>query len=370
MSLTPTKTKRDPALFGVGFAAFLLLGLIQAAYGPAFSDFEQRFGVTTAAVAGVSSAHFLGSALGPLLLGALLTRLPLRAAVMIGSAVFALGLLGLSLAPIWPLMLLAALLTGLGFGFLSGGFNSAFATLGAGPASLINAMFGIGSVAAPLLALGFGAYPGPFMLLALLALGLTFALRSVRSWPAQPAELALSKVSPRRVGLFGLLFFSYVGIEAGLGSWATTHLAAIGNPHPEAVTSLFWLALTAGRLGFAAFAARLPFFRVVLVCAALALLGSLLITVPALAVAGYLVVGLGISPIFSTLLTWFTSLNPVRAAPLMLTAGSLGGAVFSALIGVLVARFGVQAVPLTVVADALLLGALVLWVRREVGSNH
>ncbi|GAA4019717.1 MFS transporter [Deinococcus rubellus] len=366
----PTARPSSPhaALFVVGFAAFLLLGLIQAGYGPAFPRFEARFGVSTATVAGISSAHFFGSAMGPLLLAALLTRFALRTSVMIGSAAFALGVLGLvglgfTAAPSWTFMLAAALLTGLGFGALSGGFNAAFATLGAGPSSLVNAMFGIGSVAAPLLALGLGAYPGPFVLVALLAVALTVSLRSVRVWPAQPADLAQGRVPLGQVGVFGLLFFSYVGIEAGLGSWATTHLSRIGNPHPEAITSLYWLALTAGRLGFAAIAVRFQPLRVVLTCAALALIGSLLIAVPALAALGYVVVGLGIAPIFSTLLAWFTARFPVRAAPLMLTAGSLGGAVMPALIGVLVARFGVQAVPLTVAADAVLLGLLLVLVR-------
>ena len=98
----------------------------------------------------------------------------------------------------------------------------------------------------------------------------------------------------------------------------------------------------------------------VLICAALALIGSLLIAVPVLAALGYVVVGLGVAPVFSTLLAWFTARFPVRAAPLMLTAGSLGGAVMPAVIGVLVARFGVQAVALTVAADAVLLGLLVV----------
>ncbi|AWN22956.1 MFS transporter [Deinococcus irradiatisoli] len=372
MSLLP-QSRRLPAnaaaLFTVGFLAFLLLGLAQAGYGPAFVRFEQQFKVSTAAVAGISSAHFFGSALGPVVLGALLLRWPLRASVMAGSAVFALGLLGLVFAPIWPLALAAAFFVGLGFGALSGGFNAAFATLGAGPSSLINAMFGIGAVAAPLLALGLGAYPGPFVLTAVLALGLTVSLRSVRVWPAQRAELAASPVAWRRVGLFALLFFTYVGIEAGLGSWAPTHLKQIGNAHPEVVTSAYWLALTAGRLGFAAFGSRLTPHRVVLSCVGLALLGLALLAVPALVVAGYLMVGVAAAPVFPTLLAWFAARFPARVSPLMLTAGSLGGAVIPALIGVLVARFGVQAIPLAVAIDAAALGALALVARRKLGGR-
>jgi MFS transporter, FHS family, glucose/mannose:H+ symporter len=363
------------ALYLVGFGAFLLLGLVQAGYGPAYLRLETRFGLDIATVAGISSAHFAGSALGPVVLGALLSRLPLRVAVMFASAAFGLGLLGLALAPSWPLALAGAALAGLGFGAISGGFNSAFAMLGAGPSSLVNALFGIGSVAAPLIALGLGSFPGPFFLAAALAAVLVVSLRSVRIWPAQPAALAQSAVDRGQMALFALLFFSYVGIEAGLGNWATTHLRAVGSGNPEVVTSLYWLALTAGRLAFAPIGSRLPGWGVspaliVLVCAAVALLGSLIIALPALAPAGYLLAGLGIAPIFSVLLAWFTSRFPARVAPLMLTAGSLGGAALPALIGVLVARYGAQAVPYSVAADAALLGVLVVWVQRVVGRSE
>ncbi|WP_293912384.1 MFS transporter [Deinococcus sp.] len=355
------------ALYTVGFGVFVLLGLLQAAYGPAYPLLETRFAQSVSSVAGISSAHFGGSALGPVILGALLTRVPLRAAMMLASAALALGLLVLALAPTWPVALAGAALAGLGFGAISGGLNSAFALLGAGPSSLVNALFGIGSVAAPLLALGLGAFPLPFFVTAALATLLALSLRSVRQWPSQPAVLAQRVVNRPQVALFGLLFFSYVGIEAGLGNWATTHLRATGNP--EVVTSLYWLALTLGRLGFAPFGTRLVDSRfgpapVVLACAAVALLGSLIVAVPALAPAGYLIAGLGIAPIFSVLLAWFTSRFPARVAPLMLSAGSLGGAAIPAVIGLLVARFGVQAVPYSVAADALLLGGSVLWVRE------
>ena len=103
-------------------------------------------------------------------------------------------------------------------------------------------------------------------------------------------------------------------------------------------------------------------------CAAAALGGSSLISLPTTAPLGYLVVGLGAAPIFPTLLAWFASRLPVRASPLMLTAGSLGGALIPALIGVLVAQVGPLAVPLTVAADALLLGALALLFRRTLNA--
>ncbi len=172
-----------------------------------------------------------------------------------------------------------------------------------------------------------------------------------------------------KVALFSLLFFTYVGIEAGLGSWAPTHLKQIGNPNPEVATSGYWLAITVGRLGFAAFGSRLNAPRVALTCVGLSLLGLAMMAVPALVVAGYVVVGLGAAPIFSTLLAWFASRFPARVSPLMLTAGSLGGAVLPALIGLLVARWGVQAIPWAVGADAAVLGLLVLLVRRNLGGS-
>ena len=351
-------------LYLAGFAAFLLLGLAQASYGPAYARFETQFGVKTAAVAFISSAHYGGSALGPVLLAALLTRFSLRTAVMVGSGVFTLGLLGLALAPSWPLALASALTIGLGYGSIAGGFNAAFATLGAGPANLINAMFGIGSVAAPLIGLGLGTYPLPFFLFSALALALTFSLRGARVWPVQAPELAQGRIDAGKIVFFGVLFFFYVGIEAGLGNWATVQLSQLGNPNPQVITSLYWLALSAGRLIFAGIGSRLNIQKSVQVAVLAAIPGSLLIAVPALAPLGYLAVGLSIAPIFPSLLAWFASRFPVRISPLMLTAGSLGGAALPALIGLMVARYGVQAVPVVVAADAAVLAGLVFWARR------
>ena len=364
-SLLGRSDKNSVVLYAACFAAFLLLGLSQASYGPAYERFAAQFGVSTALVASISSAHFGGSALGPVLLAALLTRFSLRTAVMVGSAVFTLGLLGLALAPSWTLALGGALLIGLGFGSISSGFNAAFATLGAGPSNLVNAVFGIGSVAAPLIGLGLGSYPLPFFLFSALALILTLSLRGVRVWPAQAPELAQNRIEKSKVAYFALLFFFYVGIESGLGNWATVQLGRIGNPNPQVITSLYWLALTAGRLIFAVIGSRLSIRTVVQCSAVAALLGCGLIAVPLTAPLGYLAVGLSIAPMFSSLLAWFASRFPVRASPLMLTAGSLGGAALPAFIGLMVAHFGIQAVPAVIAADAAALCVLVWWARRR-----
>ena len=68
-------------LLAPGAVAFLMLGVLQAMYGAAFPLFQARYGVGPAAVGWVASAHFLGSATAPPLVGLLLSRVSLRAVV-------------------------------------------------------------------------------------------------------------------------------------------------------------------------------------------------------------------------------------------------------------------------------------------------
>ncbi|MCD0170887.1 MFS transporter, partial [Deinococcus sp. 23YEL01] len=96
------------SLLATGTAAFFTLGLIQAMYGPSFPLFQARYGVSTAGVGVIASAHFLGSAIAPPLVGLLLRRLSVRAGMSFSLLVLAAGMLGVVFAPTWALAVAAA----------------------------------------------------------------------------------------------------------------------------------------------------------------------------------------------------------------------------------------------------------------------
>ncbi|ULH16761.1 MFS transporter [Deinococcus sp. KNUC1210] len=354
--------------FALGFLAFLLMGIIQAGYGPTYSNLAREYHQSISAVGIISSLHFLGGAAGTLLLGVLLLRLSLRSALALAAGALLLGVLGVAFAPLWGLVLASALVGGLGFGMLSAGFNTAFAQMGAGPSSLVNGLFGVGSVISPLLValLATHSHRPPFVLMSVLAALLALGVRMW--WPrneptdttpthkteASAARTPVPAVSWPIFLLFAAAFFVYVGMEASIGNWATVHLTRLHHPDPAFMTSLYWAALTAGRFGFAIIGSRVGAYPVLAVGAGGALLAGLLLT-GSLAPAALIVAGLCFAPMFPTLLAWFTSVLPPRQAPYVLTVGMLGGSLLPALIGWMLPRLGTLTLPLGVLLFAGLL---------------
>lgn len=359
-------------MLAAGLASFLTLGVIQAMYGPAFPLFQERFGVDTAGVGVIASAHFLGSASAPPLVGVLLAWVSLRRIVVAGLVLLALGVTGVALAPSWPLAVACALLGGFGLGNVSAGLNSAYGSLGTRHANLVNACFGLGSMLAPLMVAGLGrtaALPVaalPFLAVAVLGAA---ALVVIRVWNV-PAIQARPEVEAQRpsVGLFALfaaLLFMYVFLEVGYGAWAARYLEALGVGGAALIVSGYWLAMTAGRLLAGVVGGRWQPGTLVLGSAGLALGFTALLFVKPMAALACLGAGLALAPVFGTTLAWMTASLPVRWVPPLLVAGSVGGAAAPWVVGQLVARFGAGAVPVAFLGGAAALLALALLTRAR-----
>jgi MFS transporter, FHS family, glucose/mannose:H+ symporter len=234
-SMSLRRSLQDPAtrrLLLAGFSTFMLLGALQAMYGPAFPALRARFGLTPEQVALLVSLHFLGSFVTISLSGVLLAAVGYRRLLLGAVAGFAAGALTLALSPLWAMTLAAALLVGLGYGALVLGVNLLFARTfearSAPALNLLNAMFGVGAMVGPLL-VG-AALPNvglPFLLVGGASLLLALSFRRV----ADPPPLGSSTDAPRRplpyahVAGFVVVFFLYGALEVGTASWETTHLA-------------------------------------------------------------------------------------------------------------------------------------------------
>ncbi|MBZ9712545.1 MFS transporter [Deinococcus multiflagellatus] len=353
-------------LLATGAAAFFTLGVIQAMYGPAFGLFEARYGVSTATVGLIASAHFLGSACAPLPVGLLLRRLSARAGTSWSLLVLALGMVGVVLAPTWPLAVAAAAVGGLGLGGVSACMNAAYASVGARAVNLVNAVFGVGSLMSPLLVAGLGAgLAAPFLTVAALCAA-TFVVGRV--WGVPEIVTRRPETAPARpgvqAGLLAALLVAYVGMEAGYGAWIVRYLTGHGVGGAALILSLFWGALTVGRVLTGVFGGRVAPHRLLLACAAALITLAALALVPAWAPVAFLGAGLALAPVFGTTLAWASQTLSARLVPLLLVAGSVGGVLAPAALGALLARFGLAAVPLGLGTLALLMGAFTLLARR------
>ncbi|SOE61399.1 Fucose permease [Streptomyces sp. OV198] len=353
---------------------FVLIGMLQALYGPAVPGLRTQYGLSPSAAGLGLSLHFTGGVAGVLAFNAIHSRISNRALLAASYALMATGGTGFALAANWPLALAAAFLGGLGFGGIDYGLNQLFA-VGFGDRStamlnVLNAHFGIGAVLGPALVawLGPDDYPYAFGACAVLAGALILCTGGVRSQapPVSPAErpAASGGLLSRVLVGFLLLYILNVGVEAGVGGWEPTHLETVGYSATVAAsaTSVYWLMMTAGRFLVVPVTLRYAPERILAVCAAGMTACLLLALIPGAAPVAYAGVGLFIAPVFPTGLPWLNRALPQakRAGAWVIAASMIGGVAAPALLGVGIEASGIHAVPwlLTALSAASLVATL------------
>ena len=373
-------------------AGFVLIGALQALYGPAIPAFRETFGLSPSAAGLGLSAHFVGGVAGVLLFDRLYGRIGNRRILGTSYLLMALGAAGFALAPNWPAGLAAALLAGLGFGGIDYGLNQLFA-VGFGHRStamlnILNAHFGVGAILGPALIATVGAehYPAVFLAFAAANLPLLLCLRGVRDRAPQPTGTedaqgaegaegvagtggsALGRSLASVLAVFVALYVLHVGIEAGVGGWEPTHLETVGYGAGAAATatSVYWLMMTVGRFLVAPIALRHSPQTIIAVSCAGMTVCLLLASVPWLAPYAYAGVGLFIAPIFPTGLPWLNKAAPRarRAGALVIAASMVGGVVAGPALGKAIEWSGVRAVPLLLCVVSALCLAATLWLVR------
>ncbi|MDC0765412.1 MFS transporter [Streptomyces sp. HD] len=381
----------SPAAVVASCVGFVLMGALQALYGPAIPAFREEFGLSPSAAGLGLSAHFVGGLAGVLLFDRLYGRIGNRQVLGASYLLMAVGAAGFALAPDWPTALAMALLAGLGFGGIDYGLNQLFA-VGFGHRStamlnILNAHFGIGAILGPALigAIGSAHYPAVFLGFALANLPLLLCLRGVRDRAPQPSGTpggsdegegggqSSGPVLARSLGsvlaVFVALYVLHVGIEAGVGGWEPTHLATVGYGAGFAATatSVYWLMMTVGRFLVAPIALRYSAQTIITVSCAGMTVCLLLAAVPVPAPYAYAGVGLFIAPIFPTGLPWLHRAAPRarRAGALVIAASMAGGVVAGPALGKAIEWSGVRTVPLLLGAVSALCLAAALWLIRS-----
>jgi fucose permease len=377
---TPVFTRAAVVASCVGF---VLIGALQALYGPAIPALREEFGLSPSAAGLALSAHFVGGVAGVLLFDRLYGRTGNRRILGASYLLMASGAAGFALAPNWPTALTAALLAGLGFGGIDYGLNQLFATgfghRSAALLNILNAHFGIGAILGPALigAAGADRYPAVFLAFALANLPLLLCLKGVRDRTPQPRESGtgeagtgpLARSLASVLAVFVALYVLHVGIEAGVGGWEPTHLESVGYGAGLAATatSVYWLMMTVGRFLVAPLALRFSAPAIITVSCAGMTVCLLLAAVPSLAPYAYAGVGLFIAPIFPTGLPWLHRAAPraLRAGAVVIAASMVGGVVAGPALGKVIEWSGIRAVPLLLSAVSAVCLAATLWLTRK-----
>jgi len=275
-------------LFWSGALTFVVMGVVGALYGPALPALARGGGVALSEAGIIVSLHALGGLLA-LLAGAAFGGVTGRLSIL--AAVAGAGMIAAS-GP-WVLTLAGALVLGAGYGLTATVYNRRFLLqMGdRGPAmvGLLNAIFGIGSIAGPLLfvsaggsvAVVYGALALALVALLPIADAGASAVRAPDPAPTGPAVPAEDPAVGRalRRPLVLVLGALGVGVEAASVGLGPTALIARGLTEREAAltASVFFVFFLLGRIALVWIAPRVPGLRllglaltVAAVCLALA----------------------------------------------------------------------------------------------------
>ncbi len=355
-----TRAGRSPRTIVAALCCVVLFlyAVYLGALGVLLPAIGASFGLGPAAEGRLFPANFLGFIAGVLLCGWLSDRSGRKAVLLGGVAAYALGLALFSRAGTFPLALLATALVGAG----SGAMETVASALAADlfpqrRAFMINALqvaFGVGAGLGPALAhslLTAGAdWRALYLVLAAVdvLLFLTLALQPLADVRHGSEALDWSALrSILRQPVFLALCLSqalYVGAEVGFTSWMPTYFGRRlpgGAAWAGAVVSVFWIAMTLGRLATGWLVTRRPLLRLTLFLAAGGTGGAALAlawTAPGVTLAWVGVTGLCFSGIFGLLLAEAGERYPRFSGTTfgaVVAAGGIGGAAVPWAVGAL-----------------------------------
>ncbi len=267
--------RRAWLLLGLSYVGFLSLGLPDGLFGVAWPSIRGRFGLELDALGPLLVATTAGYVFASFSSGRLLAHRNLGAVLAASRFAAAGSLLGYALAPAWSVLVGFGLFAGVGAGLLDAALNTYVATHhSARTLNWVHACYGVGAAGGPALmtAVLLAGHPwqrGYWMVaIGQLVLALSFvATRSL--WPriASRASTPDAKPASGRATLalpaawLGMAaFFLAVGIEQSAGTWAYSFLTearGVGVAAAGTWSTLFWVALTAGRVVFGLVANRI-----------------------------------------------------------------------------------------------------------------
>lgn len=361
------------------YAAFVMLGLTTASFGPALPYIAEQTHTQLAQVSSLLALRSFGYLLGSFRGGRLYDQRSGHPIVVIVLLILA-G--ALALVPAITLLVPLAFIlfiVGLAEGTLDVGGNTLIMwTHGPRVGPYMNGLhffFGVGAFLAPLLVaqaiIMTGAYGAAYWAISVLMLPVAFVFRRISSpTRTNTSTTAEGKTySHKLVFLLAIFFFLYVGAEASFGSWAFTYairLNLAGETTAAVITSAFWGAFTIGRLLGVPITAKISSKTVVWID----LFGCLISLAAIVALPesihifwiGTILLGLSMASIFPTVLSLAEKRLQIsgRITGWFFVGASLGGMVIAWVIGQLFESVG-PPVAMWIILGDILVSMIVFW---------
>lgn len=374
-------------LVALAYLSFVSLGLPDGLNGVAWPSIQDYFHLPIDALGWLLLMFTAGYLVSSFSSGRLLALMSIGTLLALSCLATAGSLIGYGLAPAWPVMVALGSLAGFGAGAIDAGLNTFAATqFSARMVSWLHACYGIGAATgtAIMTSVLAGHHPwqrgylivGGWQLLLALCFALTrkqWATSRASSALKGPSSAAVARASNLRtlklpvVRLSIAVFFVYTGIEAAAGYWVYTLFTKSRAVSPVTAgmwVSIYWGALTVGRLVSGLVVSHISIHRLLRVCLVGIALGAMLIWLGGasfLSVAGLSLMGLASAPVFPSMI----SATPLglgeehiaNGVGFQIAAAVLGQSMLPTMVGVLAHRFGLEVIgPTLLVAACLLLG--------------
>lgn len=365
------------------YAAFIAMGISMASLGPTLPGLAANTRASISAISVLFTARALGSLVGSVWGGRIYDRVK-------GNGVMALMIVGIAiLTALTPFVPVLWLLTGVLFftgavqGILNIGGNALLVWLhGQNVGPFMNGLhfcFGVGTFITPVIIAQFVARQGGLVWIYLLLAVIILPTVVVGLLPSPTSPMAVSKqagekTDPLLIILIAMVFGCYSGASLAYGGWIYTYaikmnLASATNA--AYLTSIFWGALTLGRLAAIPLALRYKpqvLLRMDFLGALVSLL-ALAIWPGSLAAVIFTSAGLGFSlaSIYPTTMSLSGQLMTVtgKVTGLFSIGNSVGSMLVPWLIGQYFDQAGPQTMAWILLADMILsLGVLVALSRR------
>ncbi len=365
------------------FYAYLTLGAVISSLGPTLHYLSGNTHVGFDLIGLTFSARSFGYLIGSFVLGRLYDRIPGHKILLGLFAVSVLIIITIPLVPSISILLMMMFFIGTAMGGVDVGSNTLVVWVhGHRSSPFLTAMFffaGIGSILAPLIVSFFDQTPnGNLYAYLLLGAMLVPGLIAASKIPSPPIKVRSENktAAPLPVfpfTVFAMLFMFYVGAEVSFGGWIHTFVtnSHLGNAHTASlVNSVFWIAITLGRLLMVPIAAKVSPKKLIIGClsSAVVSMGIILAFPNSLTAIWVMTLGVGfsIASIFPITFSITEQMIPLTGARngILWAAGSAGGIIFPWLIGKEIQQAGSTAFPRILLfawAAALLLFGSILF---------
>ncbi len=251
----------------VQYIGFITIGIIANIIGPLLPAIRTDININYSQGGLLLSVQFIGMLITSLIGGYFMDRVGKRPLMLGGSAMLITGLIGSMTAESFMFLYVLNLITGFGYGIYEVGINALCADSSeenkGSDMNFVHFFYGVGAIAAPLLAFACTEYLGSwrycfgFALTTPIIVSILLIRNRIEEHKNihEKVKKTDSNTSNPYKSLFlwtaGLTAFFYVGVEVSTGGWITVYWNTLlpDSAVPASLTAtVFWLCLTIGRL--------------------------------------------------------------------------------------------------------------------------